>query len=363
VAEDGKIRWRCLLRRRREAITLQSSSLLMPRTLVGAQPMRTKYRWYEGQMKRVRPTSIPGLMFRLLRMRKRGALVIAALLVAGSAIVALTMIGGPCRKRAAPDQRASSAVRFASFNIEFFPKDQRQVQESFVLIEELGASAIGLQEITDTDRFTTEAKRRLGDAWDFVFQDVVAIHAKPKLHIGVLYNTDVFQLERVGSRNETRIDDRTQATLQVRLRHRASGERITMLVVHFKALPAGRERRIKQFAGLQRIVADLQAQGRNLVIMGDFNATDNADRDSLEALSSANLVWATEELPCSAFWERADDCPTSRLDHIFSWKAPAGVAAKGGCELGCESRNSCPLYRREVSDHCPVLLEMNNLSP
>ena len=97
--------------------------------------------------------------------------------------------------------------------------------------------------------------------------------------------------------------------------------------------------------------------------MGDFNATDNADRESLEALSSANLVWATEELPCSAFWERADDCPTSRLDHIFSWKAPAGVAAKGGCELGCESRNSCPLYRREVSDHCPVLLEMNNLSP
>ena len=298
-------------------------------------------------------------------MRKRGALVVAGLLVGalGAAILALTMIGGECRKDAAPEPSASSAVRFASFNIEFFPKDQRQVQESFVLIEELGASAIGLQEITDTERFSTEAKRRLGDAWDFVFQDVVAIHAKPRLHIGVLYNTDVFQLERVGSRNETRIDDRTQPTLQVRLRHRATGERVTMLVVHFKALPEGRERRIKQFAGLLRIVSDLQAQGRNLVIMGDFNATDKADRDSLEDLSNAaDLVWATEELPCSAFWERADDCPTSRLDHIFSWKAPASIVAKGGCELGCESRNSCPLYRREVSDHCPVLLEMNNLS-
>lgn len=307
-------------------------------------------------------------MVRILRMQTRGTPGVAALLAAlGAAIVALAIVvltraGGECRN-AAPEQSATSAVRFASFNIEFFPKDQRQVQESFVLIEELGASAIGLQEITDTDRFATEAKRRLGDAWDFVFQDVVAIHAKPKLHIGVLYNTDVFQLERVGSRNETRIDDRTQATLQVRLRHRATGERVTMLVVHFKALPEGRGRRIKQFAGLRSIVSDLQAQGRNLVIMGDFNATDKADRDSLEVLSNAaDLVWATEELPCSAFWERADDCPTSRLDHIFSWKAPAGVVAKGGCELGCESRNSCPLYRREVSDHCPVVLEMNNLS-
>ena len=258
---------------------------------------------------------------------------------------------------------ASSATRFASFNIEFFPKDQRQVQESFVLIDELGASAIGLQEITDTDRFSVEAKRRLGDTWDFVYQDVVAIKAKPKLHIGVLYNTEVFQLERVGSRDETRIDERTQPTLQVRLLHRATGERVTMLVVHFKALPEGREQRIQQFAGLLRIVRDLQAHGRNLVIMGDFNATDEGDRDSLKYLSdTAGLVWATEELPCSAFWERADDCPTSRLDHIFSWKVPARVVARGGCELGCDTQNSCPLYRREVSDHCPVVLEMDNLA-
>lgn len=315
-------------------------------------------------MNRDRPTSIPGLLFRVLRDRKGAGVGVAVLAVAlFAAVVAFVGVGADTYKQNTFEHTASSATRFASFNIEFFPKDQRQVQESFVLIEELGASAIGLQEITDTDRFSEEARRRLGDAWDFVFQDVVAIHEKPKLHIGVLYNTEVFQLERVGSRGETRIDDRTQATLQVRLRHRATGERVTMLVVHFKALPEGRERRVKQFAGLLRIVQDLQAHGRNLVIMGDFNATDEADRDSLKALSdTAGLVWATEEMPCSAFWERANDCPTSRLDHIFSWKSPASVVAKGGCELGCESRTSCPLYRRQVSDHCPVLLEMNNLS-
>lgn len=301
-----------------------------------------------------RPTSIPGLLFRVLRMHKWLALVVIII------VAAFVVIGS---EREAPKPSASASTRFASFNIEFFPKNQRQVQESFVLIDELGASAIGLQEITDTGRLAREAKRRLGDAWDFVYQDVVAIHAKPKLHIGVLYNTEVFQLERVGSRNETRVDERTQPTFLVRLRHRISGERVTMLVIHFKALPEGRERRIQQFAGLQHIILDLQQQGRNLVVMGDFNATEKADRDSLKALSdTANLVWATEELPCSAFWERANDCPTSRLDHIFSWKFPSSIVAKGGCELGCESRNSCPIYRHEVSDHCPVLLEMNNLS-
>jgi len=299
-----------------------------------------------------RPTSIRGLVFRTLRVRWRLSL---GLCMALAVFIAGTWNAGSSK----PD--AVSATRFASFNIEFFPKDQRQVHESFALIGELGASAVGLQEITDTDRFSLEAKRRLGDSWEFVFEAPAAAHTKPTLHIGVLYNTEVFQLERVRTRKETQIDERTQATLQVELLQRRSGKSVTMLVVHFKAMPEGRQQRVQQYAG--RIVEDLQSRGHNLVIMGDFNATDEADRASLKSLSdAAGLVWATEQLPCSAFWERAEDCPTSRLDHILSWKAPAEVVAKGGCELGCDTQNSCPLYRREVSDHCPVLLEMNNLA-
>lgn len=303
-----------------------------------------------------RPASIFGLVFRALRVRWRLSL---GLCIALAALVALA---STC-SAGSSEPGTRSATRFASFNIEFFPKDQRQVQESFLLINEIGASAIGLQEITDTDRFSLEAKRRLGDTWKFVFKRPASVHSKPKLHIGVLFNTEVFQLAQLRTRNETRIDDRTQPTLEVRLLHRTSGQHVTMLVVHFKALPEGRQQRVRQFAGLSRIVQDLQSHGRNLVIMGDFNATDEADRDSLKRLSdTAGLVWATEELPCSAFWERTDDCPTSRLDHILSWKAPAKVVARGGCELGCDTQNSCPLYRREVSDHCPVVLEMNDLS-
>lgn len=304
---------------------------------------------------KARPTSILALLVKLAALHKNIVAGAIAVLLGIAWMVAL----GDRPEHVPSEPHAVSHARFASFNIEFFPKNQRQVQESFALIEEIGASAIGLQEITNPDRFHHEARRRLGTSWDFVFQEVVAIHGKPKLHIGLLYDTDIFQLERVGSRNETRIDDRTQPTLEVRLRDRRSGARITMLIIHFKALPEGREQRIKQFAGLTRIVRDLQWQKRDLIIMGDFNATEEGDRDSLGALAeSSELIWATEDLPCSAFWERLDSCPTSRLDHILMWTRPTQVVAKGGCEEGCQERNSCPLYRRDVSDHCPVVVDL-----
>lgn len=89
--------------------------------------------------------------------------------------------------------------------------------------------------------------------------------------------------------------------------------------------------------------------------MGDFNATEASDRDDLAALArGTGLTWASEPLACSAFWERLDDCPTSRLDHVLTWRDPASVVARGACEEGCDRRDSCPLYRREISDHCPV---------
>jgi endonuclease/exonuclease/phosphatase family metal-dependent hydrolase len=236
-----------------------------------------------------------------------------------------------------------------------------QIREAFALIEELEASAIGLQEITDPELFAREASSRLGKSWKFVHQEVVASTERPKLHIGVLYDASFFRLERATSRKETRIDERTQPTLEVRLRERASGKAVTMLVIHFKALPEGRERRQRQFAGLLSILQDVQSQSNRVVVMGDFNATEAGDRTDLQNLGKlSGMVWATEHLPCSAFWERQDDCPTSRLDHVLTWTQPADVSARGGCEDGCDLRDACPLYHRVVSDHCPVLVEMSD---
>ena len=250
---------------------------------------------------------------------------------------------------------------FASFNIEFFPRDEVQVREAFAVIAGLGASAIGLQEITDPERFTTEAKQRLGSAWDAVYQD-----ARPEdprmLHVAALYDTRVFAFERMRSRPETRSGELPPAPLHVELRARARDRLVTMLVVHFKAMPAGRALRIQQYAGLRAILDDVRRTSPFVVVMGDFNATETGDRDDLARLSVATgMTWASEPLACTAYWEREDDCATSRLDHVLTWKRPASIAARGGCEDGCEVRDRCPLYHHTVSDHCPVEVVMDDL--
>jgi endonuclease/exonuclease/phosphatase family metal-dependent hydrolase len=97
-----------------------------------------------------------------------------------------------------------------------------------------------------------------------------------------------------------------------------------------------------------------------VVVLGDFNATTGGDRADLAALArAAGLVWATEPLACSAFWDRDDGCPSSRLDHVLTWAAPASVAAAGACATdGCAWHDRCPLYADEVSDHCPVVVSV-----
>jgi endonuclease/exonuclease/phosphatase family metal-dependent hydrolase len=97
------------------------------------------------------------------------------------------------------------------------------------------------------------------------------------------------------------------------------------------------------------------------VVLGDFNAThDEHDRADLAALAKhTDLVWTTEPLACSAFWRRDDGCPSSRLDHIVAWQT-GKVTAFGACAThGCEWKESCPVYREHVSDHCPVVLQLD----
>ncbi len=301
---------------------------------------------------RTGPRSIQALLLRLVSLRP--ILIVWPMAVLGLGLACIFALSSG-------EQPSESALvggpGFASFNIEYFPKDQRQIDGAFELIASLNAEAIGVQEITKPELFREEAHKRLGPNWNFVYQDALG-KRRTKLHIGVLYNSETYSLESVRSHFETRIDDRTQTTFEARLRNRANGRAVSMLVIHFKALPAGREQRARQFVGLTTIIQGLHDEGRHVIVMGDFNATDADDRSDLETLSQkTGLFWATRDLSCSAFWERQSDCPTSRLDHVLTWRQPAEVYAKGGCEQGCEKRNSCPLYRKIVSDHCPVVVE------
>jgi len=257
------------------------------------------------------------------------------------ALAALALV---CRPHAA------APLRFATFNIEDFPKDTRQVDAAFAEIERLDASFVAVEEIGDPALFARVAHERLG--WKFVSERPT--NHDPDHLLGLAYDPHVWQLLTVQPWQDTRVDGREKATLEVRLQHDAMIVRV--LVVHLRSGSDGRAIRARQYEGLARILARSRER---TIVLGDFNATELADRDSLRRLAAgAGLAWATEDLACSAFWRRADGCPRSRLDHVLTFRAPAHVEAAGACATeGCDAQPTCPLYATQVSDHCPVVVD------
>jgi len=76
-------------------------------------------------------------------------------------------------------------TRIATFNIEHFPKNARQVEGAFDEIAATGATLVAAQEITAPAVFLAAARRRLAPSWDFV-------HDPPRVehhhHLGVLFD-------------------------------------------------------------------------------------------------------------------------------------------------------------------------------
>jgi endonuclease/exonuclease/phosphatase family metal-dependent hydrolase len=267
-----------------------------------------------------------------------------------AALAALVLVLG-VRGTSCRDKRP--ALRFATFNIEDFPKDQRQIDGAFAEIEALHVDFLAVQEITDPAKFAAEAVNRLGGAWQFAAIDTAPPH--PTHHLGVLFDTRRYTLVDVTSHDETRLGGLHKPTLEVRLRPAGGGDVLRLLVVHLKSGGDEVQTRAQQLAALRQIIS---YRNEHTIVLGDFNATSVLDRNNLRALSiDARLWWVTARLACSHFWQRDDGCFTSRLDHVLMWYSPDEVEAAGACATqGCGWDESCPLYADEVSDHCPVVV-------
>lgn len=243
-------------------------------------------------------------------------------------------------------------LRVATFNIENFPKHERQIAGAFDEIARLDAPIVGVQEITKVDVFRAEAKKRLGASWRF---EAIGTGSVLDHHLGVLYDSARVKHVKTRVHDGTRLGSTHKPVMDVELRY--GSERVRVLVLHLKAGGENHPVRTRQHAALRRIVDDVKKSGARVVLVGDFNATGEADR---EDLARVPLRWLTEGLPCSAFRTQYDEgCPRSRLDHVFATDAAAHVRATGGCaEHGCGWQDRCPLYAVEVSDHCPVVVEL-----
>jgi endonuclease/exonuclease/phosphatase family metal-dependent hydrolase len=214
-----------------------------------------------------------------------------------------------------------------------------------------------VQEIGEPETFEI-ASRRLAGRWGFAHVDTRPIgERRPGHHIGVLFDKAIWTLVSTRVHDGTRLEGgRHKPVLDVRLR---SGDTtVTVLVVHLKSGGDAHDIRARQLAALAKIVAQVELRHDQVVLLGDFNATGASDRRDLAQLASkTGLWWASEPLACTAFWNRDDGCPRSRLDHVLMSEPPRSIHAAGACATrGCDWEASCPLYTQWVSDHCPVVV-------
>ena len=245
-------------------------------------------------------------------------------------------------------------LRIVTYNIEDFPKNDVQIEHAFRTIAGLDAPVIAVQEILDAKAFEQAASSELGSKWK------VAV-ASDRRAVGLLYDSDRVTLR---STNEHAVGVRR--VLEVRLEQRR-GNDLRVFVVHLKAGGAEDvDTRRAELEALAPIVALAVASSDDeIVVLGDFNATQSQDREQLRRFAArTGLRWASESLECTAYWSRRNgvelqDCVGTALDHVFVRSQPRTIAAKGLCEdLGCDGGLLCPVSRYLVSDHCPVLTEL-----
>jgi endonuclease/exonuclease/phosphatase family metal-dependent hydrolase len=284
-----------------------------------------------------RPRTIAALAVRVLALHRRRALV-GAVVVLGAAISCGRCGGAP-------------GVSVVTFNIESFPRDERQVAGAFAMLEELDAPVVAVQELVDPARFAREAFARLGRRYALVVSPV-----GPVRRLGLLFDGDVYALSWARAHDQTRLRPNDRHVLEVRLAPHDGGRALRVLVVHLAAGGESEALRAEQLRQLGPIVREAAASPDEVVLLGDFNSTGPADRARLAALAGdTGLTWASQALACTSYWDRLDGCVGSALDHVFVRTPPSEIAARGPCEeFGCDRRDRCPAFHREVSDHCPI---------
>lgn len=249
--------------------------------------------------------------------------------------------------------------RLATWNIRDYPESTKQEDAVFAEVAALGVDVLALQEITDPARLRDQARQRLGGQWRSEFSsDSKAIH-----QVGLLFNDDVVDLGWTREHPEVALYAGARPALEVGLffddPERELPRVLDVIVVHLKAGRDHAPMRARQLAALRPIVERARAKGYVVVVAGDFNAGTAADRAALADFGVVtDVAWRSAELGCTGLWpQQGDRCSGGALDHVFAC-VDVDVRVAGPCADGCDFDDGCPVFSRDVSDHCPVVVDL-----
>jgi hypothetical protein len=281
-------------------------------------------------------------------------------------------------------------IQVGTFNIEWFPckddgemmktygielryppqGDPTDIEALFQFLKKIDLELIGVVEIVDTQMFERLAQRYLGEAFEFIYAPGAGSQ-----RVGFLYDSSV--LELIGEPrvyNEVKLSPTSwlRPAFGGYFRSFKNGFDFHAVVTHLKAGPAGKDKRLEQWAAIENLLTTLSEEtgDDDIILMGDMNNVSSLkENEFLPVIKRLNYYWATAELAAdssfSSYWQpdyRIERIEGSLIDHIFI-SADAQIeylpnsAQNGGmCSEGKKEYlgEAIPAYHQKISDHCPV---------
>jgi len=321
-------------------------------------------------------------------------------LIAGLAVVALATVlavGASIAWKAPSDavrwQQAASAappgtIRVATFNIRMFPCNTNcECKQRFgfenctdkgeprtnldvlaATIKRIDADLIAVNEILDPDAFSAFAAEKLGPDWQFIYASEGGAQK-----VGFLYNSAVITPGTKQAFKEiytglVRKDHPPQCLgMRTALRPAfachflVNGTKFDFqaVVVHLKAGPCPSVRRA-QWKLIEKVVDRLAHKDPDIIVLGDFNDIGTEAKDFAEFRRTKKYAVATGAVSCTHYGRGSG----STLDYILVSRNALKHVVKGSefaggpCANGCGKNPAWKNYRKAVSDHCPVSVQL-----
>ena len=293
-----------------------------------------------------------------------------------------------------------STLRLATWNLRWFPNGQSEKQSNgstgptdlqwlTCTITWMQIDILSVQESLATPRANKawgdvlqSLQKRTGSTWRWTRQKC---GHPDEHHIGLLWNADRVTLSRIDSLwqfNAKAKSGENPCANGLRPGHYAwvqshakDGVDFHLIGLHLKSGPTvfAVEERHKALNRLDQVVAPLLDLDQDVVILGDFNTMGAGDWKSRNyELKNLHRLVAKEkpgfkDLPlkpqCSHYFRGRGGW----LDHVLVAKGTSEVTTSsakvtGYCAVaGCQRiKGDYPLAYRRLSDHCPVILEIQN---
>lgn len=308
-----------------------------------------------------------------------------------------------CRRIVASGKRMElpkGRVRIGSWNIRWFPDggpgtDKQPTDVAWLAcgITWLGVDLLAVQEFKRggsdpaVKRLLTQLGRDTGGNWQLLLDDCPGDNRQ---HVGVLYNADRFTLTRPASEPEVNPKGnkaaqrsasgqscvgRLRPGLGASVKHQ-SGLDFEILVLHLKS---GTEQddyllRRRSLSGLDALLKrrTRAAAEQDVVVLGDWNSMGCARCASRTNAAQEQATLASElngsgltllSAACTEYYQgKPGALDHAAISRSMSEAAGAELQVAGFCaESKCTKLREPPAAQQRLSDHCPVLLDLQAL--